>query len=80
MCVGTEPGYPTILLGQKNKAVFSAHRVTKINPMRAAAKLIYFSKYVQMNIVGNVQNMKYQSYILYITGRYKIRIPVCGGG
>ena len=37
---------------KENKALFPAHRVTKINLMRAAAK-IFFGKYVEINMVEN---------------------------
>ena len=40
------------ILGQKNKAVNTAHRVTKINLMRAVAKKI-IGKYIEKNIVKN---------------------------
>ena len=35
------------------KLLFPAHRVTKINLMRVAAKNIFFGKCIEIDIVGN---------------------------
>ena len=67
---------------KENKALFLAHRVTKINLMRAAAK-IFFLENVKRKISSEIRNFIFQghnridelelaSIVVYITSKHEI--------